>query len=55
MSMNHPEIYENPLAMLGGASAATHEYCPPATGNMEHISAMGMATANDSRLTPIKL
>lgn len=41
--------------MLGGAKAATQEYCPPATGYMEHISAMGIATAIVTALTAMKL
>jgi hypothetical protein len=53
--MNHPVTYERPRATFGGASAATHEYCPPATGYIEHISAMGIATARVNKLTPIKL
>jgi len=34
---------------------ATHEYCPPATGYMEHISAMGYATARVSKQTTSQL
>lgn len=55
MSMNQPVAYDSPRANRGGVSAATHEYCPPATGYMEHISAMGIATARVSKLTPMKL
>jgi hypothetical protein len=55
MSMNQPVAYDKPRANRGGVRAATHEYCPPATGYMEHISAMGIATARVSKLTPIKL
>jgi hypothetical protein len=53
--MNHPLMYDSPRAIFGGARAATHEYCPPAIGYMEHISAMGSATASVKRLTPMKL
>lgn len=53
--MNHPVMYDNSREILGGAKAATHEYWPPATGYIEHISAMGMATARVRRLTPMKL
>lgn len=35
--------------------AATHEYWPPATGYIEHISAMGIATASVRSETPMKL
>lgn len=55
MSMNQPVAYDRPRANRGGVSAATHEYCPPATGYIEHISAMGIATAKVSKLTPMKL
>lgn len=55
MSINHPVTYERPRAYLVGVRAATHEYWPPATGYIEHISAMGIATANVRSETPIKL
>jgi hypothetical protein len=48
-------MYDSPRAIFGGARAATQEYCPPATGYMEHISAIGIATASVRRLTPTKL
>ena len=38
--MNHPVTHDAPRAMLGGARTATQEYCPPAVGYVEHISAM---------------
>lgn len=38
--MNQPVTHDMPLAMLGGANTATQEYCPPATGYAEQISAM---------------
>lgn len=53
--MNQPVTYDNPRAIFGGASAATHEYWPPETGSMLHISAIGIATASVRRLTPMKL
>jgi hypothetical protein len=55
ISINHPVTYERPRAYLGGVKAATQEYWPPATGYMEHISAMGIATARVRSETPIKL
>jgi len=55
VNMNQPATYENPRATLGGARMATHEYCPPATGYMEHISAMGYATARVSKQTTSQL
>lgn len=41
--------------MLGGANAATQEYWPPATGYIEHISAIGTATARVTTLIARKL
>lgn len=55
MSMNQPVTNEKPRANFGGVRAATQEYCPPATGYIEHISAMGIATASVRILTPMKL
>lgn len=34
---------------------ATQLYCPPATGNAEHISAKEYATARLKKQTPIQL
>lgn len=55
MSMNQPSTKERHLAIFGGANSATHEYWPPATGYMWHISAMGMTTERVRKLTPMKL
>lgn len=43
--MNHPVTQLETRAILGGARTATQEYCPPATGSAEHISAIEYATA----------
>jgi len=51
--MNQPVIQDIPLATLGGARTATQEYCPPARGYAEHISAIEYATARPKILTPI--
>lgn len=53
MIMNHPVIYENCLRTLFGERIYTHEYCPPATGYSEHISAIEYATHNETQLIPI--
>ena len=49
--MNQPQTYEAPLAHRLGASMATQEYCPPATGYALHISAMEYATVRAKRQT----
>ena len=51
--MNQPVTQDIPLANFGGASAATHEYCPPAIGYVEHISAIEYATAREQMQIPI--
>lgn len=55
ISINQPLTYDRPRAILGGANAATQEYCPPATGYIEHISAIGIATARVMMLMARKL
>lgn len=52
--MNQPVTHDMPLAILGGARTATHEYWPPATGYAEQISAIEYATARQKRQMPIQ-
>jgi hypothetical protein len=53
--MNHPQQYERGRAYDTGARMATHEYCPPATGNALQISAKEYATAILQIETPTQL
>lgn len=52
--MNHPVTQLIPLAILGGASIATQEYCPPFVGKALHISASEYATARVKTQMPIQ-
>lgn len=52
--INHPVIHDIPLATFGGASIATQEYWPPATGYAEQISAIEYATAREKMQIPIQ-
>lgn len=55
IKINQPHQKASGLRYFGGASTATHEYCPPATGKALQISAKEYATHRLQREIPTQL